>query len=389
MLYKGVFEMDLYELHSKIENYDRLKEDTDKKWDEIHELKPEDMEELEFQDLIQQARLNNKLIKSFDKQRPLECKHIIFMGANKEFLYDYASKIGGEHLSMLQNWLLEDLHNIRRKKHFAYAYDSYILDPRTITKEEYDRLIKKLDNKKEFTYEELDWFLLETDNTFITIDNTSGEMFVEEFKDRTIAERYLKGENLDKLREEECKYEVSIYETEEDYNKGEPFQHNVYSDLDGAKKELITTINFNHYFAGNIVNQENGNEEFSFYLEQEKGLYRYIFECTLESNDKKFEHQFLLVKEPNDLNTNLEIDLTGGFEFNCDFKVVEPKLVKVLDNLQDLFSFCYEHKIYIPKESMIFEGIVAGGENGLFINADLKPVDWMENIRNEEEALYR
>lgn len=378
--------MDLYELHSKLEYYDRAKEDTDKKWEEIHLLKPADMDELDFQELIQQARLNNKLIDNFERQRPLECKHLIFRGADKKFLYDYVSKIDSGHLSMLQSWLLEDLHNIRRKKHFAYEYDSYIIDPRSITKEEYNRLIEKLDNKEQFTYEELDWFLLETENIFITVDNTSGEMFVEEFKDRAIAERYLSGEDLDKLREEECKYEVSIYETEEDYNKGEPFQHNVYRDLEEAKKELINTINFNHYFAGNIVNQKSGNEEFSFYLEQEKGFYRYIFECTLESNNKRFEHQYLLVKEPNDLNTNLEIDLTGGFQFNCDFEIINPKLIRVIENLQDLFSFCYEHKIYIPNDSLIFGGFVAGGGNGLFINGDLKPVDWIENIRSIEDA---
>ena len=148
--------MDLYELHSKLEYYDRAKEDTDKKWEEIHLLKPEDMDELDFQELIQQARLNNRLINSFEKQKPLECKHLIFMGADKEFLYDHVSKIDGGHLSMLQCWLLEDLHNIRRKKHFPYEYDSYIIDPRSITKEEYNRLIEKYDNKEEFTYEELD-----------------------------------------------------------------------------------------------------------------------------------------------------------------------------------------------------------------------------------------
>ena len=71
------------------------------------------------------------------------------------------------------------------------------------------------------------------------------------------------------MREEECIYEVNIYETKEDYNQGEPFQLNVFSSLEEAKKQLEEIINFNHYYSGTVVNQETGDELYSFYLAQD------------------------------------------------------------------------------------------------------------------------
>lgn len=64
-------------------------------------------------------------------------------------------------------------------------------------------------------------------------------------------------------------YEVLIYETEEDYDMGEPFQYNVFSDLDEAKNILKHLIDSNDYYSGYILNQETGNEEFSYYGPEE------------------------------------------------------------------------------------------------------------------------
>lgn len=255
-----------------------------------------------------------------------------------------------------------------------------------ITKEQFDRLIDKLNNHEEYTTEEKDCFLIldETDNNFVAIDNRSGNMWTEEFKEKEYAIRYLQGEEIDKLRDEECKYEVCVYETEEDYNKGEPFQLNVYSDLEEAKKELKQTIDFNNYFSGNITNQQNGIEEFSYYSNKEKEKYSYIFECTLESSSKSYEHQFLLVKEPNDLRTNFEVDLTGGFEFNCEYNVINPKLVLIVNSKDELQEFCQKHNIDIPEYCIREDGLVASGPDGLLINNNLEAIDWLENIEEEE-----
>ena len=263
-------EKNIRELHSKLASYDLLIEETQKQWREIHNLKPDEMSALEFQDLIQQIRLDNKLIDSFGKDDPYKCKSLIYEGANKDYLYTYVSN-SEIKLSIVQKRLLQDLHKTRRERHFPYVYDREICDIRIITKEKYDELLSKFNNKEKFTFDEQDRFLLENSNEkiYIALDNTSGNMWTEEFKEKKFAERYLKGESIESLREEECIYEVNIYETKEDYNQGEPFQLNVFSSLEEAKKQLKEIINFNHYYSGTVVNQETGDELYSFYLAQD------------------------------------------------------------------------------------------------------------------------
>lgn len=259
---------------------------------------------------------------------------------------------------------------------------------KTITKEQFVKLIDKLNNHEEFINKEKDCFLLvdEKDCSFVAIDNTNGNMWTEEFKEKEYAIRYLQGEEIDKLRNKECKYEVAIYETKGDYDKGEPFQLNVYSNLEEAKNELKQTINFNDYFSGNIINQQNGMEEFSYYSDKERERYSYIFECALESSSKTYEHQFLLVKDPNDLETNFEIKSTGGFDFNCEYKVINPKLIKIINSKEELEDFCKKHNIDIPKYYIRQDGILLGGLKGLLIDNNLETVDWLENLEEEEES---
>lgn len=375
--------MDIDKLHLMVKDYDQTSLESQKIWEEIQKFKPEEMHYLDFQNLIMKVRLNNQLINSFINNQALDCKSKIYSGASKEYLYDYVSNINKNSLTDTQKKLLDDLHNISKQKYFPYTYDREICDVRIISNEEFDRLINKLNNHEEFSSEEKDSFLLmdDTEDSFIAIDNNTGNMWTEEFKEKEYAIRYLQGEGIDKLRDEECKYEICIYETEQDYNKGEPFQLDVYSDLEDAKAELKRTINFNSYFSGNIINQENGIEEFSYYLNKENERYSYIFECTLESSSKAYEHQFLLVKDPNDLETNFEIDLTGRFDFNCDYNVINPKLVQIVNSKNELQEFCEKHNINIPDECIRKDGLIA---NGLLINDNLEAIDWLENLEEEE-----
>lgn len=200
--------MNLQELHYEIERYDYLAEEKEQQWEKIKKLKPKEINELTFHNMIQQARLDNMMIHSFEKNEAVKCKNLIYMGANKQYLYDYVSKIDGGSMTMVQGWLLEDLHNIRREKNYPYTYDREISDIREISKSEYERLLDKFEKKEEFTFDEKDNFLLEEDNDncgkmYVAIDNTSSNMWVEEFLEKETAERYLKGENIEKLRKEE------------------------------------------------------------------------------------------------------------------------------------------------------------------------------------------
>ena len=230
--------MELEKLYSEIAKYDTLILEAQEKWKELHKLKPIDMDEIKFQDMIQQARLDNQMIDNFLNNEPLKCKTLIYRGANKEYLYNYVSKKDGWNLTPIQDWLLQDLHNLKKEKHFPYAYDREISDIRTITQEEYNKLLNKFDNDEEFSFDEQDCFLLKDSNNekYIAVDNTTSNMWTEDFLEKEFAERYLKGEELDKLREEERNYEVKIYETQDDYDRGEPFQLDIYANLDEAKE---------------------------------------------------------------------------------------------------------------------------------------------------------
>ena len=199
--------MDLQELHFEIAKYDSSLEESQQQWEKIKQLKPKEMNELTFQDMIQQARLDNMLISAFNRNEALQCKELIYRGANKQYLYDCVSKIDGGNLTMIQDWLLQDLYNIRKQKHFPYIYDREISDVRTISKNDYKSLLDKFEKKEEFTSDEKDYFLLEDEENgkkmYIAIDNSSSDMWVEEFSEKENAERYLKGENIDLLRKKE------------------------------------------------------------------------------------------------------------------------------------------------------------------------------------------
>lgn len=113
--------------------------------------------------------------------------------------------------------------------------------------------------------------------------------------------------------------------------------------------------------------------------------YKYIIKCTLQNSKEKFENQYLLVKNPKELDTNFEIDLTGRFDFNCEYEVIDPIIVKEINNVRELLDFCKEQNIYIPEKLVREDSIVAGGEDGLLINDRLEPIDWLENIQEEDE----
>ena len=263
-------------LKYKIRDYDERRKELDKEWESLHDLKPKDMDELDFQRLIQKARyetnpknLDNEMINSFVRQDPIKVKEWIHKGADKFKLYDYVEKIDGKDLTMVQGWILEDLHNIKQEKHFPYKYDKEISDSRTITTKEFNRLFEKFENNKEFTNEELDCFLIKNDDgSYTAVDNTEGELYTEDFSSLKNALRYLEGESIDKLLKEETRYKVAIYETKDDYEQGEPFQYELFSNLEEAEKELNRVMKKTNYYSGFVLDRKTGIEEYAYYSDE-------------------------------------------------------------------------------------------------------------------------
>ena len=93
------------------------------------------------------------------------------------------------------------------------------------------------------------------------------------------------------------------------------------------------------------------------------------------------------MNNPNDLQTDFEIDLKGDFYFNCSCEIINPKLVQTISTIDELKQFCQIHNIEIPNEAIRKNGIVAGGEDGLVINNKLELLGWVEWVERFEEEI--
>ena len=78
--------MNLENLHSKLDSYDLLIEEAQQQWKELHKLKPKGMNELQFQNLIQQTRLDNNMINAFLRDDPYKCKNLIYRNSERDII---------------------------------------------------------------------------------------------------------------------------------------------------------------------------------------------------------------------------------------------------------------------------------------------------------------
>ena len=184
----------------------------------------------------------------------------------------------------------------------------------------------------------------------------------------------------------EEQYSIIYYITEKDFENNNTYKpENTYKDLEEAKKDLNSIMSSKDFFAGKIIDKQTKNEKYCIYEEQKKEKYKYIIKCSLVSDREEFKDQYLLVKNPNELDTQFEIDLTGDFCFNCSFEVVNPKLVKIINSKDELLEFCNQLNIPVSRDYIREDGFLASGTDGLLINNNLEAVDWLENLEDGEE----
>lgn len=201
-------------------------------------------------DNIENREIN--MLNAFKQNNIKLCNTYLNKGVSPDKIFQYIRNVGYNNFCLDQ----QEFFN----KHFKV---------KLITKEELNNLYQKFENKQAFTKEELGKFLMKENETYTTIDNTSGNLYTEDFKDKTLALRYLNGEGIDKLRDEECRYEIGLYETKEDYEQGEPFQHDVVSDLNEAENTLNNLMKLNNYYSGFVLDQKTGIEEYAYYSDEQ------------------------------------------------------------------------------------------------------------------------
>ena len=145
-------------------------------------------------------------------------------------------------------------------------YEKSIIVENTIDENRFNELFKKFEINTKFEEDELRTFLIKYDDGYTAIDNTTGKLYTEDFKTKESAIRYINGEDIDSIRDDECKYEILLYNSKEDFEENEPFQYDVMSDLNSAKNVLKDMMNLGEYYAGFIYDQETGE---AYYVDDE------------------------------------------------------------------------------------------------------------------------
>lgn len=77
-------------------------------------------------------------------------------------------------------------------------------------------------------------------------------------------------EVLIEIREKETRYKISIYETKEDWEQGEPFVLDTAYSLEEADKILNKAMKENNYYSGLVFDTKTGIEERAYYSDEQQ-----------------------------------------------------------------------------------------------------------------------
>lgn len=111
--------------------------------------------------------------------------------------------------------------------------------------------------------------------------------------------------------------------------------------------------------------------------------YKYLIECTLSNSIDTYKNQYLLVNDYKNQSEN-DIDLKGNCCFNCDFKIVEPKLIKEIHSLDEVIEFCKTKKIDLEDNLDNNGNLIVGAEKNELICKDLNKYDREIDLESEE-----
>lgn len=135
----------------------------------------------------------------------------------------------------------------------------------------------------------------------------------------------------------------------------------------------------------NIEDYKEKMEEKLKDIEFKKQDYKYIIQCDLDSDENKFMNQYLLVEDVN-TPSELDVDLIGDCCFNCNYKILNKKIVAKVYSLEDVKEFCRSNKIEIEKNLDIDGNLIIGASKDMIIAKDMNRYDKeIElNLSNEE-----
>lgn len=194
--------------------------------------------------------------------------------------------------------------------------------------------------------------------------------------------------SLDELIEKAPYEEMSMEEffARRDYN---PRCQNNYATLMDSLRKI--GFDLNGYFSRDTKEVQEP--------EQDSCLqYNKIVKCNLEVNGTvSYRDIFLLTGDGIEVDEGFEVDLTGLFCFNTEFRSINREVVAVVNNVDELLAFCDKHNISVPSTCLEYEGCLSVGACCDYVlNNDLGVLGWEkelpENVlrkRSLEEQMNR
>lgn len=119
--------------------------------------------------------------------------------------------------------------------------------------------------------------------------------------------------------------------------------------------------------------------------------YNKIIKCTLKGNYCNYIDSYVLVKDTEDLESELNVDLKG-LCFNTDYQIEDIENIIEINSLEDLYEFCKSKEIWINNQNITKVGLLVGADNCFLILNDLNAYGWIsedyiENDKQKEEIL--
>lgn len=93
------------------------------------------------------------------------------------------------------------------------------------------------------------------------------------------------------------------------------------------------------------------------------------------------ECHLIMREESPDLGygCGLDIDLNGGYAFNCDFKVLKVIKSTPINDVNDIYDYCEVNNIKLDESRMTEDGFLAGYEKDMLVKYNLS-WDWLDDI---------
>lgn len=114
--------------------------------------------------------------------------------------------------------------------------------------------------------------------------------------------------------------------------------------------------------------------------------YNKIIKCTLKGRACNYIDSYVLVKDMNDLESELNVDLKG-LCFNTDYKIENIENVIEIKSLDELYEFCKNKDICIDNKNITKVGLLVGADSCFLILKDLNAYGWISEdyISNDKE----